>query len=278
MLRNTTKLSLTIFTTFLASACAEPLLDETTDDSTPRDPCGDEGSTCDDPPDEYPDSPGDDDDGGGGGGSCDGNRDCVPDLDELSIDVDLAVLGAGVFVGTGGACLLDVAGDFTASGSATVAFDGDQWLIVDVDEASVAFETASGCECSGISLSALASVEVSAELDASAATCAFACTVHAELMADAHCHSHDTACRAAVNAEVLASCTACCNLPGNLIEVRGDLTAQVVADVNGVLGLDAGPLDDLACLSDRAIDIELSLIGAGGAVIALPQPGHAEGP
>jgi hypothetical protein len=109
MLGNTTKIMITL-TACWASGCVGSTLDEK-DDNTTRAPCGEEGSVCDDPPDEYPDRPDEDSDGDGG---CDGSGGgCGPDLDEVSIDVDVAVLGAGVFVGLGGACALDVAESFS---------------------------------------------------------------------------------------------------------------------------------------------------------------------
>jgi hypothetical protein len=177
-------------------------------------------------------SPCTDEDGGGGDG----------DPVALSADLSIDIAGTGVFIGMDPLCSLDASGDFYAKASGKASFDGTSWVIADVG-ADVSIEAGNGCACSGVDIEVVASVDISATIEASLPSCSLFCEAHADARADAECSGNgDASCHASAKASAEASCNVACNVPGNLILADAAVEAAVKASIE--LGAEAS-LDEL---------------------------------
>lgn len=230
-------LKATLLPLLITSACG--LSSESSDDKLLGG--GDCGTTaCDDD-----DSGGGDDGGGdcdsdtcGGGDSGGGGAGGGVDVD-LSADLDLTLVGSGIYVGVFPLGCLDVSGDFAARAKATASFDGDTnaWLVATVD-ANASIDIGNGCSCSGLDINALAGINVSARLDANINTCIRACV------------GHDS------------SCESTCNQDGNTIVAHTSLDANACASVsvNGDLDLEALVGVNLSLELDAVVDVDGNVV------------------
>lgn len=194
---------------------------------------------------------GDDDGGGGGGGSDDGSGGTSDDggggggsSGDVDVDIgangdvhfdaslQLEVIGTGIYVGLFPLGCLDLSGEFSANAHATASFDNDAFVIANVD-ATASIDVGSGCSCSGINASAIASINVNASIDASLAACTHACDGHGD------------------------SCMQSCNQAGNTIVAHAALDAGVCAAVSigGALDLDALVGANVDLQLDAVVDV-----------------------
>jgi hypothetical protein len=225
---------------------------------------GDDDDDCGDHDGDGDHDDGDHDDGDGGGG---GDDDCSCDDDDgddlsldLMADLSLEVVGSGIYVGLDSECLLDLSGEFHADLHAMASYHDDNesddedslWAVVDLSE-DVSIETENGCSCDGLSIDAMASVHVHAELDANTESCDLACDADADADADAECGDDDD-CRADAWADAHLDCMLSCDEDGNTLVAD----AWISADAMATISLDGD--DDFADLEDLDLDLDFDQV------------------
>jgi hypothetical protein len=174
--------------------------------------------------------------GGGGGGSAGGDVSVNADLDA---DLDITVVGSGIYVNVLPLSCLQVQGDFTAHAKARANFDGNSWVVADVN-ADASIDLGNGCSCSNLNLSAnaTASVKVHASIDANVNACARVCLGHDD------------------------SCASTCDHDGNRIVADVDLDANACAsvNVNGDLDINALAGLDLDLHANAVVDVNGNVV------------------
>lgn len=173
-----------------------------------------------------------------------GCNDCGCDVDpstDIEAELTISLVGAGIYVGVGAPCLLELDGAFTAEVSAAARFSAatGTWEIVSVDAGSLAISTSDGCTCTGVAAAVIAGISVDASIAVGPASCDLLCDVAAEAEAVASCGG-DAGCAAEVYAEAHLGCeSTCAACAGDLIHAGANLDAGIGVSLGGVLALEA---------------------------------------
>lgn len=137
-----------------------------------------------------------------------------PQTGPIVADVTIDVLGTGLGIGIDPKCGLTLAAQFVATASGKAELGGNQWTLVELDP-SIALTIGNGCACTGISVSAIASVKVHAEIEASLGACQNYCS----------------------SSNQFGSCMDLCLQPGNILRADATLDASLGIQVNASLDL-----------------------------------------
>lgn len=133
----------------------------------------------------------------------------------LSADVNIEVSGAGLAIGLDPVCGLSLGAKFVASATGSIEYSGDEWTVVDIDSA-VSIALGNGCACTGISVSAVASIDLHAEIPATPDGCQAYCS----------------------GASNYDACLDVCVQPGNIFTASASIGASVDIGLGGQLDLD----------------------------------------
>lgn len=137
-----------------------------------------------------------------------------PAISPLVADVTIDVLGTGLGIGIDPTCGLTLAAQFTATASGMAVLDGNVWTLAELDP-SIALTIGNGCACTGISVNAVASVKVHAEIEASLGACQSYCS----------------------NTSQFGPCMDLCQQPGNILRADATLDTSLGIQVNASLDL-----------------------------------------